>query len=826
MGDAPCRWNGVTARPATKQTSLSFAPPPPLRPCVASKRRAAPVSARPIRRPRGTPSHLPPPSHEQDLIIASLLAPASVVCSALAGTGKTTTTLLAVERLGVDAVIITYNKALQTDTQERIDKTGLSSLVRVYTFHALFRAQMTAPDGTSVLVDIKDDDSLYANLVHWRVGKHTPRRLEVGFVCIDELQDLCPLYYDCLGYVMPLAPVLMLVVGDLNQMLYGFKSSELKADQVYMEHAPAKFGKFTGVHSWERRALTTSYRLTPNVARLVNQVWGTSIVAGNTRSPNHPVEYWHLNVYDTPAVSKRIQHLLVTQGVENVLILNCSVKNGAAAQTPLQRVLNELGACRNEQGDRLFNFHVSDAKDGGKQAMDATALQNKARVWTYCASKGTEAPVVVVFGFSAPNAQRAAECRNQMGVALSRSSGRLIVIHSRNPNPRKQERYWPGMDRATLASLIEDGAVNMYKGGGARDALPPNVHVDCYGGRSCSLRASDLQHVSPREFAHLFQGVVCATTQLRDARAVALSTRARFQTGVLPTTEEFSCLLGTAIPFAFELQRTGRIKGVDQMIEAIPIRASAKYTSDRFHDLLERHRVVYSARQELVRELRFEGEPGKESLVGKDILKRMERLRVVNRRGLELEAIDEVFYDTHFKPHMQWIRHVYDLPTKIAAHFLFLANAYHAFGKSHYLWLQVGTEFGVYEEWVDEAGFADALANLHRMATPASMSFEVEVGWPITPSFRKGIFTYDRYSARPDAVSGSDVYEFKCKDDISDADRVQLLTGAALICLKLDERQVRGKLLNYKTGETWEATLSRAEAESFLTKLAGVYAAR
>ena len=330
--------------------------------------------------------------------------------------------------------------------------------------------------------------------------------------------------------------------------------------------------------------------------------------------------------------------------------------------------------------------------------------------------------------------------------------------------------------------------------------------------------------MSPQEFAHLFQGVVCATTLLPGAHTVALSTRARFQTGVLPTTEEFSCLLGTAIPFAFELQRTGRIKGVDQMIEAIPIRTNARYTSDRFHDLLERHRVVDSARQELVREMRFEGEPGKESLAGKDILERMKRRHVVNRRGLELVAIDEVFYDTHFKPHMQWIRHVYDLPTKIAAHFLFLANAYHAFGKSHYLWLQVGTEFAVYEEWVDEAGFADALANLHRMATPASMSFEVAVEWPITPPFRKGIHRYEQYSARADAVSGGDVYEFKCKDDTCDADRVQLLTCAALICVKLNERQVRGKLLNYKTGETWEATLSKAEAESFLTKLASVYA--
>lgn len=65
------------------------------------------------------------PSQEQRQVIEQLQLGRCVSLSALAGTGKTTTALQVVQTLELYTVILTYNRFLSDDCNERIHKFGI-----------------------------------------------------------------------------------------------------------------------------------------------------------------------------------------------------------------------------------------------------------------------------------------------------------------------------------------------------------------------------------------------------------------------------------------------------------------------------------------------------------------------------------------------------------------------------------------------------------------------------------------------------------------------------------------------------------------------------
>lgn len=758
---------------------------------------------------------LPWPSDEQNRVITSLLASESVVCIALAGTGKTTTSLLAAQRLNVKTVLITYNKALQAETNRRILESGLSSHVEAYTFHGLFRTMMKLHDAKTV--KIKDDASLNRNLALWRSKRCLPRRIDAEFIGLDEVQDLCPLYYECLCYVMPATPVTMLVVGDPNQTLYDFKGHELKADAAYITDAPKYFGAFTGAQVWRQHALTVSYRLTPNIARFVNKVWGTQIVAGNDRSPNCKVEYWHLGAYDTEKLSQRVSQVLKSEGVQNVLLMSMSVKNGKNAQTPLEKLLNQLQTLTDKHGRRLFNFHIGCEMNGEKQRLTASLVRNKARVWTYCSSKGSEAPVVIVFGFSSFDDARARTMLKQMGVALSRSSRRLIVIHPTSTESCLQG-YWPGMNRSTLERLIREQVVEMTY----MDDLPNEVRVDP-DIKEKALYASDMTQMSPQSFDRMLGALDGESTHLPNARVVNPATESEFVTGALPTTENYSFLYGTAVPLALEFQRTTRIAEVEKLLYSVKIDATRFYSDTDVDQLLQENDLDVDMRQKLLEHLCVHGLASKQfSMKGRDLMCYLNYFPrdIVNASNKKVGVCDKNTHDALFLKFLPTLREVYAEPSKTPAHFMMLANACQAANKSHALWLQIGTDISLYEKWVDRTGFDNALANLHKMTT--ATEFEVMASKAIIPPFAKNGFRYTKLCARVDAVHEDEVFEFKFKDYTDDTDRAQMLFGSALIAVA-ENKTVRGKLVNYKTGEIWSRTLTETEAAEFLKVTTTVY---
>jgi hypothetical protein len=752
------------------------------------------------------------PSEEQEIIIAALEDGKCVDISARAGTGKTTTCLIAAQRLGVKTLLLTYNKALQEDTKKKILLVWLEDIVQVFTFHGFFRCMMKGYETDHSVPIIKDDSTLSKSLKLWRKGKYLPTRVESELICIDEIQDLCPFYYECMQYVLPKKPVLMLTVGDSKQMLYDYKSGELKANPMYIKEAPQYFSRYTGTREWVHCRLATSFRLTPNVTRFVNEVWCTDIVAGNEKSPNLPVEYWHLCCYDTETLKKRIMKVFDEEGVQEVLLLVQSTKKGATNPTPIEMLINHLGDVKDENGDRRFNFHVVDNEDGDK-CVTVEALKNKTRIWTFCASKGTEAPVVIVLGFYTYDRDKALSHINQMGVALSRCSKRLIVVHDKSRSKRVHG-YWPGMCQAKMLQFIRDGVVVLHED----DTLPHDNEVGVEIVQK-SLTPTELVHMSPDILERLLEPFTPVESTIKDARGVNMAPSAKFSTGALPTTENIGFLFGTGIPFAREHEITGKITMIERILNIIPLRSEMNYCCETFEQILRDNKMTYQTVQDVGTLLFGSGPEALPYLKGSKIMAALQHEHVKNQLGSEVCFWDSNAYDTLFAPHIEKIRTVYHDLKKTASpgDFVFLANASHAFGHSHHLWTQIGSRYEAYHDWVDKVAFANGLHNLKCM-TGALGTFESPVTRTISPSVVKGGCEYTAFNARVDCVGNDDdrVYEFKFKDDITEADCVQALLGTALVALS-ESSDRTASLLNCKTGDVWEAPISLDTASRFVS---------
>jgi len=554
---------------------------------------------------------------------------------------------LAAQRLRVKTVLVTYNKALKEDTEKKIQSHGLQDAVRVFTFHGFFRTMMKAHEKDQSVPNIKDDATLRTSLNLWRKGKYLPIRVDAELIGIDEIQDLCPFYYECMQYVLPKKPVLMLTVGDEKQMLYDFKSGELKANPMYIKETPRYFSPYTGTSEWVHCRLATSYRLTPNVTRFVNEAWCTDIVAGNTRSPNLPVEYWHVNLFDTLKLKKRIVQVFDEEGAQEVFLLVQSTKKGKTSQTPIEMLINQLGEVKDENGDHRFNFHVVENEDGDK-CVTVDALKNKIRVWTFCASKGTEAPVVIVLGFHVYDRDKAQSQMNQMGVALSRCSRRLIVVHGMS----RVNGYWLGMSRAKITNLVEEGVVVLHN----EDTLPHDNEVGVEILQK-SLTPTDLVHMSPDILERLLKPFTPVESTIKDARAVKMASSGKFSTGALPTTENFGFLFGCAIPFALEHRATGKISMVERILNIIPLQSERNYHCETFEQILRDNKMTYQTVADVGTLLFRSGPKPLTYLKGSEIMAALRHVQVKNQCS-EVFFCDSNSYDTLFEPHIKKIQAV------------------------------------------------------------------------------------------------------------------------------------------------------------------------
>eukprot|EP00536_Pseudo-nitzschia_multiseries_P017237 jgi/Psemu1/70131/estExt_Genemark1.C_14450010 len=737
---------------------------------------------------------LPDPSPEQQRIVRAIHDGDCVTVKACAGSGKTTCMLQVASSLPSNrrVLIVTYNRSLADDCKARIQKLSMGHRVSCYTIHGLI---------SKVAGKVcNDDHKLIQQLDRWDRGLEpmADLALPLDLVMLDEAQDLRPLFHKTLSHVFGAAcrsrsgnrhgiemdSLQLCLVGDPKQLLYDFPTfGSDKASASFFLQPETHWGRFTGNRTWIQLPLSVSYRLTPSVASFCNLFWGTSMVGGNTASPDRPVEYLMKYPYPNSAGSRYdpdklstsfLAKIIEQHGPENVLFLAQSIKN---VDLPIRVHVNELMKIKDQQtGLQKYNFHIKESVRGFEGRAD---WSNKVRVWTFCGSKGCEADVVIVFGF---DVFRRPHGLNQIGVALSRARKRLIVVHGKKYVGREclPMPYYPvlgdvpsGMEqhvvqwgphdsqllrfsvpvseterseatRWALGRFAESGVIQVDFGSSGNtnsgNVTMPQTATFAQKQVNEVYVASEFNYFSALAETKFLQygawETIASTSDGSDRkhnRRIDYETNVRFAT----TTEDVSALYGEAVTYMLQWETCKFVPNVETVVSngIIRLHPQAQYTEQEIREslhLISCEVLTGEDSERLEREFATNGNKRK----GVDLIGFMNtRLSLKKKRiFFEGDQATEIFFpvrvieckseddDNQLNEFLPQIRSVYDASSKQPFHWVYLANAVMAFSNYHEKFRQIGTDPDSYESWVNSEALLGGLDRLRKTMQLVSSS--------------------------------------------------------------------------------------------------------
>lgn len=384
---------------------------------------------------------LNPPSKEQEIVIREIRNN-NVFVNAVAGSGKTTTTLhIANKYPTIKILLLTYNANLKMETRRKALEHSIQNL-EVHSFHAFcvkYYDHKCTTDGKIINL-LCDYDSI-------------PKQpIDFNLIIIDESQDMTIIYYELICKLLRdmKESTKFCVIGDTRQSIYQFKDADSRfltyADKLYhptIQTPPTM--------QWTECFLTTSFRITKNMSKFINKcVFNKKIIRATKEGPK--VKYIICESFDPKNIIKHIKNLLKTCNPEDIFILGPSTKASRETKkdqekpTPIRSLCNKLTS---------MNIPIYVSNDSDEKIKDEI-MEGKIVVTTFHQSKGLERDNVIVFGFddgyikhfksrtTNPN-----ECPNEIYVAITRAKKNLILIH------HEQNEYFEFLNKEELHKIAE-----------------------------------------------------------------------------------------------------------------------------------------------------------------------------------------------------------------------------------------------------------------------------------------------------------------------------------------------------------------------------------
>ena len=356
-----------------------------------------------------------PVSDEQQAIIDVIQKGYNVVVDACAGSGKSTTILSTAKSYPEKKfLLITYNKSLRKEIQEKVRELGLQNIT-VHTYHSL-------------AVAIYDAEAHVDKVMRLLVQQNKPpsRIIDIDIMVLDEVQDMTFLYFRLIvKYIRDInKPVQMMVLGDYMQGLYEFKGADIR----FLTKAEEIWGGFSLLQNqtFEQRTLRTSYRITNQMADFVNEV-----MIGEERiqacREGEPVIYIRRKIHDLERfVVCTIRDLIREHDAKpsDFFILGGSVKG---PNSPIRRIENALV-------DANIPCHVPMMENA--ENMEEDVIKGKIVFSSFHTSKGRQRPFVFVVGFDHSYFKTIArtldptQCPNTLYVATTRASQQMFLLES------------------------------------------------------------------------------------------------------------------------------------------------------------------------------------------------------------------------------------------------------------------------------------------------------------------------------------------------------------------------------------------------------------
>jgi len=391
---------------------------------------------------------LPLPSNEQLAAVGSLLEERkNVMLHAVAGSGKTMTSLYVAAASDQKVLLLTYNARLKNETREKARVYGLTNL-EVHSYHAMgFKYYTDTCFTDKGLREVVEED------------KTSQRELpKYGVIVLDECQDMTHLLFafsmkvlrdiKAAGNSSPL----ILVVGDEKQCVFEFRG----ADSRFLTLADKLFSvEVCG--EWTKLGLSTSYRVTHNIATFVNEVMlGESDCIVASKPPGPPVKY----LVGSPFIAAKWIAQQITKEIKNgkikpheIFVLAASVRT-YSNRAPLKILENMLVEAR-------IPLYVQTSDD---EFIDEKSSQNKVIFSTFHQSKGLERRWVFVIGFESAYFQLYGRdrdpnfCPCTLYVAATRATELLCVVGEKDkgkhlPFLRLQQLYALSNEPSSVVDL-------------------------------------------------------------------------------------------------------------------------------------------------------------------------------------------------------------------------------------------------------------------------------------------------------------------------------------------------------------------------------------
>ena len=354
------------------------------------------------------------PSEEQQLVIDNLKNGYNVICSAVAGSGKSSTVLATSKQLFDKQILqITYNASLRLEIKEKVQVLGLPNIT-VHTFHSLAVKFYSA--------DCNTDTGIRYLLLH-----NTPPRTSIpklDICMLDEFQDCTELYFKFIvKFLRDMgSPVQLLILGDPRQCLYEFKG----ADTRFLTMADVVWSDFELLSSKEfvHCSLVMSYRITNQMSRFVNDVMLGHQLMSACRD-GEPVTYIRNNRRNIEkAVIYTINELLTNGGVKpnEIFVLAASVKG----------VHSHVRKMENALVEQNIPCHVPMFDT---EKLDDRIIEGKIVFSTFHCAKGRQRKYVFVVGFDnnyfeqfARTSTDKTQCPNTLYVGCTRATHGLYLL--------------------------------------------------------------------------------------------------------------------------------------------------------------------------------------------------------------------------------------------------------------------------------------------------------------------------------------------------------------------------------------------------------------
>ena len=464
---------------------------------------------------------------EQEEIINSIKNGYNIIVDAVAGCGKTTTSLaIAQECKEKTILLLTYNAGLKTETRQRILKYNINNL-EVQSYHSFCVKYFNYPCYDDLRMQI-----LLELLAH---DNSSVKKTNYNFdlIILDEQQDMKPLFFELIQYIIK-PNIQICLFGDINQNIYSYQGSNsdylIKANELIQSN-----------YEWKKHNILTTFRVTKPIANFVNKILlKEDRLHAIKEGP--PVQYLICNPFKPKDIINKIKGYL-SQGYSpnDIFILAPSIKSKKIPIRLLENllVLNGFPCC------------VTINEDGN--IIDDEIMYNKILFTTFHQSKGLERKIVFVYSMDegyfryAKNAE-IDKCPNPIYVACTRSLEHLIIIHS------KQNLHLPFINNNELNNYcIVDGEVThkeLSTSSPTNENIQYNVSVtDFLKNLSIKQVINGLKHIKYNNIQEKYKNIVIPNKTLTNNNMY----------------EDVSSINGIAIPSYYEFITNKNSKLLDSI---------------------------------------------------------------------------------------------------------------------------------------------------------------------------------------------------------------------------------------------------------------------